>query len=207
MFLASVSWLRGSNQCQFVVSAGATFQALVMRPRVPSQDDFYQFVENLVYDGNNNNRNRAGIPRVWWEDFYQTVHRCKLSDARYPLEYDNECALDLTINNFDTTENKWVLAAQCFTAVRRLLCFSLHPSLTLGECLNMALVPCFTAVRRSLNFSHHPSLTLGECFNMAHVSCFTTVRRLLSFSLQFIHHWHWVNVSTWHMFRTICGTP
>ena len=126
MFLASISWFRGSNQCHFVVpsgatfhflvsssatfhfvvSSGATFQALVMRPRVPSQDDFYQFIENLVYDGNNNNRNRAGIPRVWWEDFYQTVHRCKLSDARYPLEFDNDCALDLTIDNFDTTENK-----------------------------------------------------------------------------------------------------
>lgn len=86
----------------------------MLRPRVPARDDFYQYVRNLVYDRNNENRNRASIPRVWWEDFYQTVHRCKLSDAKYSLEFDNECALDLTINNFDISANKLVSDVQCF---------------------------------------------------------------------------------------------
>lgn len=74
---------------------GITLQGLMLSRMTRTVDSFNEFVKNIQYVPVNENRNREKIPRVWWEDFYQTAHKCRLSDARYPLDFPSECTQNL----------------------------------------------------------------------------------------------------------------
>lgn len=78
---------------------GLTFHGLVLKQKTRTVDSFNKFIEELDYDSAFENRNREGIPREWWEDYYQTMHECRLSDAVYPLDYPTACPLDLQPTN------------------------------------------------------------------------------------------------------------
>ncbi|KAK7087415.1 uncharacterized protein [Littorina saxatilis] len=96
-------WIFGIDDPQVlnIIPAGVSFQALILRPVVPPQTDFSTYVSNLEFDPNHPDRNRAAIPKVWWEDVYQTVLRCRLADADYPSQFTFPCARNLTIGGMD----------------------------------------------------------------------------------------------------------
>lgn len=63
---------------------------------VDFRDSFYlpfiNYVKDIKYD------NRMGIPDDWFEEFYQHIHRCHLTNARISLmQYDTACRTDLEI--------------------------------------------------------------------------------------------------------------
>ena len=43
------------------------------------------FVSTLTYDLQNIDRNNKGIPREWFEEFYQLAHSCTISGAIKPI--------------------------------------------------------------------------------------------------------------------------
>ncbi|XP_076434694.1 uncharacterized protein LOC143274691 [Babylonia areolata] len=59
--------------------------ALVVRPYATAVEDFRSFVTSLTFT------QRQGIPDDWFEEIYQSIHRCKIHNARRPLPFPSLC--------------------------------------------------------------------------------------------------------------------
>ncbi|KAK7481552.1 hypothetical protein BaRGS_00027201, partial [Batillaria attramentaria] len=88
---------------------GISFEGIMLQQKTRTVDSFNEFIKNLDYDVTQEDRNRENIPRVWWEDFYQTRFMCRLSDARYPLEYNRECSKDAPTGASNVMHTKYIL--------------------------------------------------------------------------------------------------
>lgn len=78
--------------------AGLSFQALVLEPNTRIVDSF---ITNYLTPLANSTAYRQNVPLVWWQDFYQTVHSCRMSSAEYPLTaYTQECYGNMAIDAF-----------------------------------------------------------------------------------------------------------
>ncbi|KAK7087416.1 hypothetical protein V1264_021473 [Littorina saxatilis] len=60
--------------------------AIVMQPYSAFVEDFRSFVKTLTFT------NRQGIPDDWFEEIYQTMHTCKIAEARRSLPFSNLCS-------------------------------------------------------------------------------------------------------------------
>ncbi|KAL8562533.1 hypothetical protein ACOMHN_045798 [Nucella lapillus] len=136
---------------------GLSFQALVLQPVIPSRkDDVGKYIGNLKYEIDPVQRNNALIPRVWWEDFYQTVHMCKLRDAEYPLNFNTMCPLDATLNGFNQTRTLHYTYLATYFLVKGLGSFynddnNCHAGESLEACLTRTLVTRLAVRDRILN--------------------------------------------------------
>ena len=67
--------------------------AIILRPRSAFVEDFRSFVQSLTFT------NRRGIPDDWFEEIYQTLHGCKIEDAKRSLPFSRLCTKRETISD------------------------------------------------------------------------------------------------------------
>ena len=251
MFLASISWLRGSNQCHFVVPSGATFHFLVSSSatfhfvclpvphstflclpvphstllclQVPHSTLLCLPVPHstllclqvphstlLCLQVPHSTLLCLQVPhsKLWWCD-HEFHHRMASTSSLRTL-YMMATTTTGTVLEFPGCGGKTFIKpstdANCLTPGTRwsltmiVLWTWQSTTLTLLRTSEYWLHNVLPQLEGCC-FSLHPSLTLGECFNMAHVLCFTAVRSHWVSAIS--HHWHWVNVSIWHMFHVL----
>ena len=66
-------------------------------------DEFSRYVSELTFN------ERKNIPNAWFEEFYQTYHRCTLASATVTLPYSTPCSNSLVINPNDIITQPYVL--------------------------------------------------------------------------------------------------
>ncbi|KAK7481553.1 hypothetical protein BaRGS_00027202, partial [Batillaria attramentaria] len=60
--------------------------AIILQPHSVIVDDFRTYVKSLTFT------NRGGIPDDWFEEIYQTLHRCTIMEAKRPLPFSTLCS-------------------------------------------------------------------------------------------------------------------
>lgn len=59
--------------------------AIILQPHSVMVQEFRDFVKSLTF------QNRRGIPDDWFEEIYQTIHRCTIMDTKRPLPFSRLC--------------------------------------------------------------------------------------------------------------------
>ena len=68
------------------------------------------FVSTLTYDLQNIDRNNKGIPREWFEEFYQLAHSCTISGAIKPINAGRpECVPGQKISAEAINQDEYVM--------------------------------------------------------------------------------------------------
>jgi len=78
------------------VSAGMEPQLLgsiILSPRSAVVDQFRTYIRAITYS------NRKNIPKHWFEEFYQTMHKCQLKDSENPQTKYSVCTKNEVITN------------------------------------------------------------------------------------------------------------
>ncbi|XP_076452891.1 uncharacterized protein LOC143288376 [Babylonia areolata] len=105
-FLWIFAWDNSYGSVSF--PADMTFEAMALQAVIPDRNEVKNYTKLLRYYLHNDDHNLARIPRVWWEDFYQTVRRCRLDNAEYPLDFSRPCSLNEDFTDSDIQLNKMV---------------------------------------------------------------------------------------------------
>ena len=70
---------------------------IVLQPWLETDDDFQVYYRGLSLE------NRNGIPRVWFEEFWQYLHSCHIKNSLARLNYPVECDMNLAMPKMNLT--------------------------------------------------------------------------------------------------------
>ena len=92
LWIGTSAWGLNNNEAVTDLEQQAS-GAIVLQPQSAFVEDFRDFVKSLTF------AHRRGIPDDWFEELYQTLHRCKIRDAKRSLPFSTLCTKGETISD------------------------------------------------------------------------------------------------------------
>ncbi|XP_041349145.1 uncharacterized protein LOC121368478 [Gigantopelta aegis] len=94
---------------QWDLPPNVAFKALVLSLRNTEVQYFKEYVAGLDYTPTGNLAGQK-IPKEWFDEYYQKLHKCKLMDTNVPLkEFTTICDKNATISASDVLQNPYIL--------------------------------------------------------------------------------------------------